>query len=96
MSSISWLQFRQFSCSSPYALTFPVASKTLNTLLHVLLSSDNAAKISMDNLKQACKDANVKFSKEELQYMMVEADLNGDGYVDQEEFIKIMLQTNLF
>ena len=62
----------------------------------VMFLSDNAGKISMDDLKQACTDANVKFSKEELQDMMVEADLNGDGYVDQEEFIKIMLQTNLF
>ena len=50
----------------------------------------------MENLKQASKDAGVKFSKQELQEMMEEADQNGDGYVDKEEFIKIMLQTNLF
>ena len=31
-----------------------------------------------------------------MQAMMVEADLNGDGLVDHDEFIKIMLQTNLF
>ena len=28
--------------------------------------------------------------------MMEEADINGDGFVDTDEFIKIMLQTNLF
>ena len=50
----------------------------------------------MGDLKQACRDSAVKFSKQELKEMMEEADLNGDGYVDKEEFIKIMLQTNLF
>ena len=67
-----------------------------NSPSDVVCLSENSGKISMDDLKQACTDANVKFSKEELQDMMIEADLNGDGYVDQEEFIKIMLQTNLF
>jgi Ca2+-binding EF-hand superfamily protein len=28
--------------------------------------------------------------------MIEEADINGDGKVDQSEFIRIMLQTNLF
>jgi len=38
----------------------------------------------------------VKFKKQELQEMIEEADTNGDGMVDQEEFISIMLETNLF
>ena len=38
----------------------------------------------------------MKFNEEELQEMLLEADLNGDGLVDEEEFIKVMLQTNLF
>ena len=31
-----------------------------------------------------------------MEEMMEEADTNGDGYVDPDEFIRIMLQTNLF
>lgn len=57
---------------------------------------ESTGKISMEDLKQSARDAGVKFSKQELQEMMEEADLNGDGFVDKEEFIKIMLQTNLF
>ena len=38
----------------------------------------------------------LKFSKQELEEMMIEADINGDGLIDKEEFTKIMLQTNLF
>lgn len=57
---------------------------------------DKQGKISMDNLKQACRDAGVKFSIQELNDMMEEADINGDSFIDPEEFIRVMLQTNLF
>ena len=57
---------------------------------------ENTNQISMDNLKQACMVTGLKFSKQELEEMMIEADINGDGLIDKEEFTKIMLQTNLF
>ena len=57
---------------------------------------DNTEKITVDNLRRACVDAGVKFSDSELVEMMEEADQNGDRLVDKEEFIKIMLKTNLF
>ena len=50
----------------------------------------------MDNLKLACEEAGIKFTQKELEEMIEEADINGDGRVDQSEFIRIMLQTNLF
>lgn len=50
----------------------------------------------MDSLKKACIVTGLKFSKQELEEMMIEADINGDGFVDKEEFTKIMLRTNLF
>lgn len=52
--------------------------------------------ISLEGLKMACEDAGIKFTQKELEEMIEEADLNGDGKVDQSEFIRIMLQTNLF
>lgn len=38
----------------------------------------------------------MKFAQRDLEEMIEEADINGDGKVDQSEFIRIMLQTNLF
>ena len=65
-------------------------------LSYFCTSLDNEGRISLDNLKQACREAGCKFSKQEMEDMMEEADINGDGYVDTDEFIRIMLQTNLF
>ncbi|XP_074642194.1 uncharacterized protein LOC141899663 [Tubulanus polymorphus] len=57
---------------------------------------DTTGLLTIDNLRQAAKDADVQISEEELREMLEEADLNGDGAIDQEEFINIMQQTNLF
>ncbi|CAH1775888.1 unnamed protein product [Owenia fusiformis] len=57
---------------------------------------DKQSKISMDNLKQACRETGVKFSIQELEEMMEEADANGDSFIDPAEFERVMLQTNLF
>jgi len=57
---------------------------------------DGSGQISLGNLKRACQAAGIKFTQKELEEMLEEADVNGDGQVDQSEFIRIMLQTNLF
>lgn len=61
-----------------------------------LFDSDGVGKISLNDLTRACKVGGVKLSKQELMDMMEAGDLSGDGYVDKDEFIKLMLQTNLF
>ena len=38
----------------------------------------------------------VKLNEQELKEMIQEADKDGDNEVDQEEFVNIMLKTNLF
>ncbi|XP_076451661.1 uncharacterized protein LOC143287511 [Babylonia areolata] len=57
---------------------------------------DKTGQISLDNLRNACQEAGIKFTQTELEEMVEEADVNGDGQIDQSEFIRIMLQTNLF
>ena len=38
----------------------------------------------------------MKLNEQELKEMIQEADKDGDNEVDQEEFVNIMLKTNLF
>jgi Ca2+-binding EF-hand superfamily protein len=52
--------------------------------------------ITLGDLQKSCEEAGIRFTERELEEMMEEADINGDGHVDQSEFIRIMLQTNLF
>ena len=73
-----------------------VFSQTVSASSCITIFVDDEGRISIDNLKQACREAGCRFSKQEMEEMMEEADTNGDGYVDPDEFIRIMLQTNLF
>ncbi|ELU15735.1 hypothetical protein CAPTEDRAFT_156723 [Capitella teleta] len=61
-----------------------------------LFDHEGIGKVSLNDLVLACREAGVKLAKQELLDMMEVADLNGDGFVDKDEFIKVMLQTNLF
>lgn len=53
-------------------------------------------KISFKNLKRVAKELGERMTDEELQEMIDEADRDGDGEVNEEEFLRIMKKTNLF
>ncbi|XP_071840737.1 uncharacterized protein [Apostichopus japonicus] len=61
-----------------------------------MMDYDGTGKLSMENLKRACKEAGVQFTETEIREMLEEADKNGDDAVDLEEFTAVMLKTNLF
>lgn len=61
-----------------------------------IFDTDKTGKISLANLKQASRMCGVKLNEQELKEMIQEADKDGDNEVDQEEFVNIMLKTNLF
>jgi Ca2+-binding EF-hand superfamily protein len=46
--------------------------------------------VTFDGLKRACREYDVMLSDEELKVMMDETDVNSDGSIDREEFMKIM------
>ena len=48
------------------------------------------------NLKRVSKELGERMTDEELQEMIDEADRDGDGEVNEEEFLRIMKKTNLF
>jgi Ca2+-binding EF-hand superfamily protein len=52
--------------------------------------------VTLDGLKRACAEYDVKLSDEELKDMMDEADEDGGGYVDRNEFMTIMHNTPWF
>ena len=61
-----------------------------------LFDDDETGKISLKNLRRVAKEIGEVMSEEELQEMIEEADLDGDGEIDQEEFLRIMKKTSLY
>eukprot|EP00923_Selenidium_pygospionis_P006803 GHVN01011685.1.p1 GENE.GHVN01011685.1~~GHVN01011685.1.p1 ORF type:complete len:102 (-),score=30.92 GHVN01011685.1:429-734(-) len=61
-----------------------------------LFDDDGSGRITFKNLKRVAKELGEDILDEELQEMIDEADRNGDGEIDEEEFARIMRKTNLF
>lgn len=61
-----------------------------------LFDDDETGKISFRNLKRVAKELGENMTDEEIQEMIDEADRDGDGEINQEEFMRIMKKTNLF
>merc|ERR1712216_406335 len=61
-----------------------------------LFDYDETGKISFKNLKRVAKELGENMTDEELQEMIDEADRDGDGEVNEEEFFRIMKKTSLF
>ncbi|KAA6424743.1 MAG: centrin [Trebouxia sp. A1-2] len=66
-----------------------------------LFDDDETGKISFKNLKRVAKELGENMTDEELQAslcseMIDEADRDGDGEVNEEEFFRIMKKTSLF
>merc|ERR1712090_102680 len=61
-----------------------------------LFDDDETGQITFSNLRRVAKELGENLTDEELQEMIDEADRDGDGEVNQEEFLRIMKKTNLF
>ncbi|CAO2623965.1 CETN2 [Lemmus lemmus] len=61
-----------------------------------LFDDDETGKISFKNLKHVAKELGENLSDEELQEMIDEADQDGDGKVNEQEFLCIMKKTSLY
>merc|ERR1712167_291862 len=55
-----------------------------------LFDDDETSKISFKNLKRVAQELGENMTDEELQEMIDEADRDGDGEVNEEEFFRIM------
>merc|ERR1711934_475013 len=61
-----------------------------------LFDDDETNKVSFKNLKRVAKELGESMGDEELQEMIDEADTDGDGEVNEEEFLKIMKKVGLY
>lgn len=61
-----------------------------------MFDEDQTGKITFRNLKKAAKDLGENISDEELHEMIQEADRDGDGEVNEEEFMRVMRKINIF
>ena len=58
-----------------------------------LFDDDETGKITFKNLKRVCKELGESLTDEELQEMIDEADRDGDGEINQDEFLRVMRKT---
>mmetsp|Transcript_7072 Transcript_7072/g.7942 ORF Transcript_7072/g.7942 Transcript_7072/m.7942 type:complete len:163 (-) Transcript_7072:203-691(-) len=61
-----------------------------------LFDDDETGKISLRNLRRVAKEIGENMSDEELMEMIEEADRDGDGEINEEEFLRIMKKTSLY
>jgi len=61
-----------------------------------LFDDDETGKISFKNLKRVAKELGENLTDEELQEMIDEADRDGDGEINENEFLRIMKKTSLY
>lgn len=89
---ISFVDFQQL-------MTVKMAEKDSNEEIlkaFRLFDDDDTGKISFKNLKRVAKELGENLNDEELQEMIEEADLDGDGEVNEEEFLRVMKKTSLY
>ena len=55
-----------------------------------LFDDDQTGAISFRNLKRVANELGENLTDEELQEMIEEADRNGDGMIDEDEFFRVM------
>merc|ERR1712193_226965 len=60
-----------------------------------LFDDDNTKKISFKNFKRVAKELGESLSDKELEEIIAEADTDGDGEINEKEFLDVMVKTGL-
>ena len=61
-----------------------------------LFDEDNTGKISLRNLRRVARELGENLSDEELTAMIDEFDKDGDGEINEQEFLGIMKMTSIY
>merc|ERR1711959_157020 len=60
-----------------------------------LFDDDQTGTVSFKNLKRVSRETNQTLTDDELQEMLADADKDGDGVLNEEEFLRMMKKLNL-
>ena len=58
--------------------------------------AEHEGRITLDKLRQACRDFRLRLNEDEVSTMMREVDRDGGGSIDEEEFMRIMRMSAWF
>merc|ERR1712178_397193 len=61
-----------------------------------LFDDDNTGSVSFKNLKRVSRETNQTLTDDELQAMLEDADRDGDGVLNEEEFLRMMKKLALY
>ena len=61
-----------------------------------LMDKDKDGYITLKDLCTLCNELNFVLRQEELDDMILQADMDGNGKASKEEFLQIMLKTSLY
>ncbi|NWH17313.1 CETN1 protein, partial [Grus americana] len=87
------LSFKSFLQVVTQKMAEPCVEKEILRAFKVF-DCDGTGKISFENLKVVASEVGEDITDEELQEMIDEADVNGDGEVDKEEFLRMLTLTD--
>ncbi|NXE81032.1 CETN1 protein, partial [Cochlearius cochlearius] len=87
------LTFKSFLQVMTQKMAEPCLEKEILEAFKVF-DCDGTGKISFENLKVVAREVGEDITDEELQEMIDEADVDGDGEVDEQEFVRILTLTD--
>ncbi|XP_014811567.1 PREDICTED: caltractin-like [Calidris pugnax] len=87
------LNFRSFLQVMTQKMAEPFLEEEVVKVFKVF-DCDDTGKISFENLKVIAGEVGEEITDEELQEMIDEADVDGDGEVNEEEFLRILTLTD--
>merc|ERR1712118_621233 len=61
-----------------------------------LFDDDQTGTVSLKNLKRVARETNQTLTDAELEEMLADADKDGDGVLNEEEFLRMCKKINLF
>ncbi|KAM8763580.1 centrin-4-like [Rhynchonycteris naso] len=61
-----------------------------------LFDADDTGSITLNNIKRVAKKLGENLTDDELQEMLDEADRDGDGEINEEEFLRMMRKTRIY